>query len=66
MKDGKERQKRSLNQQKLIFLLLVLLFIGFTAIRPEFAAPRSLDNILCTMSLYGIASLGMTLVILTG
>ena len=30
MKDGKERQKRSLNQQKLIFLLLVLLFIGFT------------------------------------
>lgn len=66
MKEGKERQKRSLNQQKLIFLLLVLLFIGFTAIRPEFAAPRSLDNILCTMSLYGIASLGMTLVILTG
>lgn len=62
----KERLKGGFNQQMLIFLLLVLLFIGFTLIRPEFATARSIDNILCTMSLYGIASLGMTLVILTG
>lgn len=55
-----------LNQQKLIFLLLVVMFLGFTAVRPEFASYRSIDNILRTLSMYGIASMGMTLVILTG
>lgn len=55
-----------MNQQKLIFVLLVLMFLGFTAIRPEFATARSIDNILRTLSMYGIASMGMTLVILTG
>ncbi len=54
------------NQQQLILVLLVLMFIGFSLLRPEFATARSIDNILRTLSMYGIASMGMTLIILTG
>lgn len=54
------------NQQILIAILAILMFIFFTWKKPEFASFHSIDNILRTMSLYGIASLGMTLVILTG
>ncbi len=61
-----EKRKWKLDQQKLILILLVIMFGGFTLLRSEFAAARSIDNILCTLSLYGIASLGMTMVILTG
>ncbi|HHV11114.1 MAG TPA: ABC transporter permease [Clostridiales bacterium] len=55
-----------INQQKLIAIFLVFMFLGFTLAKPEFASSYSINNILCTMALYGIASLGMTLVILTG
>lgn len=60
------KQRHGLSQQKLIAILLIMMFAGFTWIRPEFATARSIDNILRTMSMYGIASMGMTLVILTG
>lgn len=63
---GQGLRRRRFSQQKLIMILLVLMFIAFTAIRPEFATARSIDNILRTLSMYGIASMGMTLVILTG
>lgn len=62
----KNIRKLKFNQQQLILLLLVAMFIGFTMIRPEFATARSIDNILRTLSMYGIASIGMTLVILIG
>lgn len=64
--EGRRPKPGGLNQQKLILILLILMFAGFTAIRPEFATARSIDNILRTLSMYGIASMGMTLVILTG
>lgn len=66
MMEREGSRKKHFNQQKLIFVLLIVMFFGFTAIRPEFASPRSIDNILRTLSMYGIASMGMTLVILTG
>lgn len=59
-------RRLSFNQQTLILILIVVMFIGFSLLRPEFATARSLDNILRTLSMYGVASLGMTLVILTG
>lgn len=58
--------KFQINQQILIFVLMIVMLVGFTFVKPEFVSLRSLDNILRTIALYGIASLGMTLVILTG
>ena len=54
------------NQQKLVLILLILMVIGFSIVKPEFINGRSLDNIVRTFSMYGVAALGMTLVILTG
>lgn len=54
------------DQQKLVFGILVIMIICFTAIKPEFINMKSLDNIFRSFSMYGIAALGMTLVILTG
>ena len=54
------------NQQKLVLILLILMVIGFSVVKPEFINGRSLDNIVRIFSMYGIAALGMTLVILTG
>ncbi|MEE0782188.1 MAG: ribose ABC transporter permease, partial [Sellimonas sp.] len=62
----KARNKIQVKQQILIFILMVAMFVGFTALKPEFITMRSIDNILRTIALYGIASMGMTLVILTG
>lgn len=57
---------KNFNQQKLIGIIIIIMFIGFSVVRPEFASIESIDNILRTLSLFGIASLGMTLVILLG
>lgn len=54
------------DQQKLILILLIIMFIGFGVVKPKFFSARSLDNIMRSFSMYGIAALGMTLVILTG
>ena len=54
------------DQQKLVLILLIFLVIGFSVVKPEFINARSLDNIIRTFSMYGIAALGMTMVILTG
>lgn len=61
-----KKSKKEFSQQQLVAVIAVLMFILFSCIKKEFASARSIDNILRTMSLYGIASLGMTLVILTG
>ncbi len=66
MRKTTTRRSFDFNQQKLIFILLILMFIGFCLLRPEFATAKSIDNILRTLSMYGIASMGMTLIILTG
>ncbi|MDO5540056.1 MAG: ABC transporter permease [Eubacteriales bacterium] len=62
----KRRQILSFNQQKLVLFLMLVMIVSFTLIKPEFINARSVDNILRTFSMYGIASMGMTLVILTG
>ena len=54
------------DQQKLVLILLIFLVIGFSVVKPEFINERILDNIIRTFSMYGIAALGMTMVILTG
>lgn len=62
----KTRRAFNFNQQKLILVLMIVMLICFTFIKPEFLNMRSIDNIMRTFSMYGIAALGMTLVILTG
>ena len=53
-------------QQLVVFLLIIALALFFTTLQPAFLSPRSLDNILRTASMFGIAGLGMTLVIIVG
>lgn len=55
-----------LNQQKLIGMLVGLLFVLFSWLNPAFCSLYSIQNILSYVGMYGIAALGMTLVILTG
>jgi inositol transport system permease protein len=47
-------------------LFLVVLIVFFTAQNDRFLSPRNLTNILTEVSIYGIISVGMTFVILTG
>ena len=56
----------TLNQQKLVAIIMVLMFIGFALVNPAFISAASINNLLRTLSLFGIASVGMTLVIITG
>ena len=57
---------RKINQQQLIGLLAVALLALFTCLKPAFLSLYSIQNILSYAGMYGIAALGMTLVILTG
>jgi ribose/xylose/arabinose/galactoside ABC-type transport system permease subunit len=52
--------------QIMIVFLIALLAIGIYAVKPNFLSAYSIDNILRMASIYGIVSLGMTLVIITG
>jgi ribose/xylose/arabinose/galactoside ABC-type transport system permease subunit len=54
------------NQPKLIGALAVVMFIIFSWIKPAFYSLYSIQNMLNYAGMYGIAALGMTLVILTG
>ena len=53
-------------QRFVLLLIVVLIGAVFTARQPAFLSAQSIDNILRVTSMYGIAALGMTLVILTG
>src|SRR5215213_3926085 len=53
-------------QQLIILALILVLGGGIYLYQPAFLSIRSLDNILRMTSMYGIAALGMTLVIITG
>ena len=53
-------------QRFILLLIIVLIGAVFTAGQPAFLSAQSIDNILRVTSMYGIAALGMTLVILTG
>jgi ribose/xylose/arabinose/galactoside ABC-type transport system permease subunit len=53
-------------QQLIVLALIVVLAIGVDIYQPAFLAARSVDNILRMTSMYGVAALGMTLVIITG
>jgi ribose/xylose/arabinose/galactoside ABC-type transport system permease subunit len=52
-------------QQLIIMVLIALLAIGVSLYQPAFLSLHSVDNILRMSSMYGIAALGMTLVIIT-
>ncbi|MDN5327064.1 MAG: ribose transport system permease protein [Moorella sp. (in: firmicutes)] len=54
------------SQQLVILLSLVGLTALFSMLNPTFLSERSLDNIFRVSSIYGIAALGMTMVIITG
>jgi ribose/xylose/arabinose/galactoside ABC-type transport system permease subunit len=52
--------------QLIVIGLIVLLGLAVYLVNPKFLSAYSIDNILRMASIYGIAALGMTLVILTG
>lgn len=62
----KARNKIQVNQQILIFILMVADVCRIYCFETGIYHNASIDNILRTIALYGIASMGMTLVILTG
>ncbi|WP_235899499.1 ABC transporter permease [Suipraeoptans intestinalis] len=53
-------------KDKAIWVVFVLLFIAFTIANPRFITPNNLITIARQVSMYGIASIGMTFVILLG
>ncbi|MFV0364797.1 MAG: ABC transporter permease [Suipraeoptans sp.] len=53
-------------KDKAIWLVLIVLVIGFTIANPRFLNPNNLLTLLRQVSMYGIASIGMTFVILLG
>lgn len=53
-------------KDKAIWLVFVILFVGFTIANPRFTTPSNLLTIARQVSMYGIASIGMTFVILLG
>ena len=56
-----------LNQQETVLVLaFIIVFLGVTALNPGFAQPSNLVDILYNSSYIGVAAVGMTLVILCG
>lgn len=62
------KENKVLNQLKsqAIWIVLVVLVIVFTVANPRFISPNNLLTLLRQVSMYGIASIGMTFVILLG
>ena len=62
------KENKLVNQikDKAIWVVLIVLAIVFTAANPRFISPSNLLTLLRQVSLYGIASIGMTFVILLG
>lgn len=62
------KENKLVNQikDKAIWVVLVVLVIVFTAANPRFISPSNLLTLLRQVSMYGIASIGMTFVILLG
>ena len=62
------KENKLVNQikDKAIWVVLIVLAIVFTAANPRFISPSNLLTLLRQVSMYGIASIGMTFVILLG
>lgn len=62
------KENKVVNQikDKAIWVVLIVLAIVFTAANPRFISPSNLLTLLRQVSMYGIASIGMTFVILLG
>lgn len=62
------KENKLVNQikDKAIWVVLIVLAIVFTAANPRFINPNNLLTLLRQVSMYGIASIGMTFVILLG
>ena len=66
MKSRSYKRSLRLDQQKLVGIFVIVLFAVFAWKQPAFSSVYSIQNILSYAGMYGIASLGMTLIILTG
>lgn len=53
-------------KDKAIWVVFILLCVGFTIANPRFITPNNVITIARQVSMYGIASIGMTFVILLG
>ena len=53
-------------KDKAIWVVFILLFIAFTIANPRFITPNNIITMVRQVSMYGIASIGMTFVILLG
>lgn len=53
-------------RDKAIWFVFILLFVGFSLANPRFYSPNNLFTMARQVSMYGIASIGMTFVILIG
>ena len=62
----KENKRVNQIKDKAIWVVLIVLAIVFTAANPRFISPSNLLTLLRQVSMYGIASIGMTFVILLG
>ena len=51
-------------KERAIWIVFIVLFVGFAIASPRFLVPSNLFNVLRQISMYGIASIGMTFVIL--
>lgn len=62
------KENKVVNQikDKAIWVVLLVLVVVFTAANPRFISPSNLLTLLRQVSMYGIASIGMTFVILLG
>ena len=62
----KENKITNQLKDKAIWLVLVILVIAFTIANERFINPNNILTLLRQVSMYGIASIGMTFVILLG
>ena len=53
-----------INQQVIVFVIFVLLFVGFSVALPGFFATQNLLNLLRSVSVLGILGLGMAIVVI--
>lgn len=53
-------------KDKAIWVVLAVLVVAFTIANPRFVNPNNLFSLLRQVSMFGIASIGMTFVILLG
>lgn len=57
-------RKIPINQQLIVFIIFVLLFLGFAAFLPGFLTAQNISNLVRSVSVLGILGLGMSIVVI--